>query len=310
VAPRRSISLRWWRRWVAQKNDEIRNPNSKAHYRHLREQARVLASIFVLLSCFVIRHSSFVIHPLMRSAARAIFLQLVVVVGVIALLGWAAHHFPVLETITRAQQRIGAMKWWGAVLYPLLLAACNLLLLPGGVLSIGSGVLFGLWWGFFLVWAGTVLGAALAFLLSRKFGRRWVEKRSLRDERWVALDAAVEREGWKIILLTQIHPLFPTSLLSYIYGITRIRFWPCMFWIAVGQAPGLFCYAYLGTLAQYGIRLARGQTHPQPVEYVVWIGGLVLTITATTLLARLAVRLLKEAGLTVGTAKSGKKPEN
>jgi uncharacterized membrane protein YdjX (TVP38/TMEM64 family) len=246
----------------------------------------------------------------MRSAARTVILQLVIVLGVIALLGWAAHHFPVLEMISRAQRKVGEMKWWGAVLYPLLLAACNLLLMPGGVLSVGSGVLFGLWWGFFLVWVGTVLGAAVAFLLSRKLGRRWVEKRAFRNERWVALDEAVAREGWKIILLTQVHPLFPTSLLSYIYGITRIRFWPCMLWVAVGQAPGLFCYAYFGTLAQYGIRLMRGQTHPRPVEYAVWIGGLLLTLTVTTLLARLAMRLLREAGL-VGNAGrvGGKKGE-
>src|SRR5205807_6054669 len=82
-----------------------------------------------------------------------------------------------------------------------------------------------------------------------------------------ALEPAVEREGWKLILLSQLHPLFPTSLMNYLYGLTRIRFRTCMIWIAIGQAPGLFLYAYLGTLGQLGLRLARGQTHPRMYEY-------------------------------------------
>jgi len=65
-----------------------------------------------------------------------------------------------------------------------------------------------------------------------------------------ALEPAVAREGWKIILLSQLHPLFPTSLLNYLYGLTRIRFRTCMLWVAIGQAPGLFLYAYVGTLGQ------------------------------------------------------------
>jgi uncharacterized membrane protein YdjX (TVP38/TMEM64 family) len=67
-----------------------------------------------------------------------------------------------------------------------------------------------------------------------------------------------------------------------------------MRWIALGQAPGLFLYAYLGTLTQLGLRVLRGQSHPHPIEYVLWIGGLVVTVVATAALARIALRLLAE----------------
>jgi uncharacterized membrane protein YdjX (TVP38/TMEM64 family) len=187
------------------------------------------------------------------------------------------------------------MGAWGGALYPLLFAACNILLLPGGVLAIGSGLFFGLWWGTALNIAGTVLGAAASFFISRKLGRGWLERHLLRHEKWNALDRAIAREGWKIIFPSQIHPLFPTSLLNYLYGVTRIRFRTCLLWIALGQAPGLFLYAYFGTLAQLGLRLWRGQTNPQTHEYVIWIGGLILTAIATTLLGRIALRLLAEA---------------
>jgi len=202
--------------------------------------------------------------------------------------------FPLVEWITQMQHRVAAMQFWGALLYPFLFAACNILLLPGGVVAMGGGLLFGLWWGTFLVLAGNLLGAAFAFGVSRCLGRAWLERKFQHSRRWRALDAAIEGQGWKIIFLSQVHPLFPTSLLNYLYGVTRIPFWSCMLWIALGQLPGLFLYAYLGTLAQLGIKLVEGKTHPFLHEYGIWFGGLFLTVAVTTALGRLALRLLAE----------------
>ena len=230
----------------------------------------------------------------MSQIKRALLVQLCGLVAVVMAGAWAIHHFPVVRYLSSAQQKIGAMEFWGGVLYPLLYAACNVLLLPGGILAVGSGLFFGLWWGFFINITGNVGGAAIAFLISRKLGRGWVEKRFFRDRKWAALDAAIARDGWKIIFFSQVHPLFPSSLLNYLYGITRIRFGTCMLWIALGQTPGLFLYAYLGTLTQLGLRVLRGKSHPHPVEYVIWIGGLVVTLAATTALARIALRLMAE----------------
>jgi uncharacterized membrane protein YdjX (TVP38/TMEM64 family) len=230
----------------------------------------------------------------MSQLKRALLLQFCGLALAFTAIVLLAHHFPVVGYVLRAQRKISAMQFWGGVLYPLLYAGCNVLLLPGGVLAVGSGFFFGLWWGFFLNVTGNVAGAAVAFLLARKLGRGWVERRFFQHRKWVVLDAAIARDGWKIIFLSQVHPLFPSSLLNYLYGITRMRFAPCMLWIALGQAPGLFLYAYLGTLGQLGLRLLRGKSHPQPLEYVIWIGGLVLTLAATLALARIALRLLAE----------------
>ena len=220
-----------------------------------------------------------------------------------------AHHYDLPGVLARMQQRLGAMEWWGALLYPLLVAACNLLLLPGSVLTLGSGLFFGLWWGTFLVLCGNVLGAAAAFGIGRLLGRAWVEKRILRKDKWARLDQAISREGWKIIFLSQVHPFFPTSLLNYFYGVTRVRFRTCMAWIALAQLPGIFMYAYLGTLAQLGIKLFEHKNHPQPHEYVVWIGGLLLTAVVSAGIGRIALRLLGEAGATLPeTADAAPKP--
>lgn len=230
----------------------------------------------------------------MSKFKRAVLLQMVGILSLLGLVVFLGHYFQLDHEIVHMQKRIDEMHAWGGVLYVPLYAVCNVLLLPGSILTLGSGLCFGLWWGFLLSLLGNVLGAAIAFGITRKLGRSWVEKKFMQYPKWRALDEAVTREGWKIIFLSQVHPLFPTSLLNYLYGITRIRFWPCMLWIAIGQTPGLFLYAYLGTLAQLGIQLARGKNHPHPIEYAVWFGGLLLSVIVATALGRVALRLMAE----------------
>jgi uncharacterized membrane protein YdjX (TVP38/TMEM64 family) len=168
------------------------------------------------------------------------------------------------------------------------------LLLPGGILSIGAGFFFGLWWGFFIVLLGNSIGAAVSFGLSHWFGTRYLGPRFSRSPMLQVLEKAVARDAWKIVFLCQLHPLFPTSLLNYLFGLTRIRFWPYMLWTAAGRAPGLFLYTYLGTLGQLGLNLARGRTHPRVVEYWTWGGAFAITVLLFILLTRMALRALRE----------------
>src|SRR5437763_12060706 len=207
----------------------------------------------------------------MIQVRRAIVLQLsgLLVVGIA--LFFLSRLFPLVDILAEIQQHV--MRWgvWSAICYPFLYAGCNVLLLPGGVLSVGAGFFFGLWWGFLIALVGNVTGAAISFFISRSLGRNWLKQRLFRNRTLVALEPAIEKEGWKIILLSQLHPLFPTSLLNYLYGLTRIRFRTCMLWGAIGQAPGLFLYSYLGTLGQYGLNLAAGKTHPKAIEDWIWL---------------------------------------
>src|SRR6059058_2954336 len=172
----------------------------------------------------------------MFEGRRALNVQLALFPIAIGLLLVLSCFFPLVDLVDAAQHRV--MHWgaWSRVCYPLLFAFCNVLLLPGGLLSIGGGFFFGLWWGFFIILVGNVSGAAIAFFLSRWLGHSWLRGKLRRNATLVALEPAVEREGWKIILLSQLHPLFPTSLLNYLYGLTRIRFRVCILWIAIGQA--------------------------------------------------------------------------
>src|SRR5256885_6611941 len=225
---------------------------------------------------------------------RAIIWQLggLLVVGIA--LFFLSRLFPLVDILADVQQHV--MRWgaWSAISYPLLYACCNVFLLPGGILSVGAGFFFGLWWGFALVLLGNSVGAAISFGLSHWLGRRYLNKRISTSPMLQVLDKAVARDAWKIIFLSQLHPLFPTSLLNYLFGLTRIRFWPYMLWTAVGRAPGLFLYTYLGTLGQLGLNLARGRSHPRSVEYWTWGGAFAITVLLFILLTRLALSALRE----------------
>ena len=231
----------------------------------------------------------------MAQIRRAIVLQLTGLILVVGILFFLSRVFPLVDLLAEVQQHV--MRWgaWSAICYPLLYACCNVLLLPGGVLSVGAGFFFGLWWGFLIALVGNVGGAAISFFISRWVGRQWLRRKLLRNRTLGALEPAVEREGWKIILLSQLHPLFPTSLLNYLYGLTRIKFRTCMLWVAIGQAPGLFLYSYLGTLGQLGLNLARGKTHPRAIEYVIWLGGFGAAAIILIMLGRIALRLIQQA---------------
>jgi uncharacterized membrane protein YdjX (TVP38/TMEM64 family) len=229
----------------------------------------------------------------LKKTNRVVWFQLFVVAAVIAIVIAAWSFFPVREILAVVQERV--MRWgiWGAICYPILYACCNVLLLPGGILRIGAGFFFGLWWGFFIALIGNVTGAAITLFIGRTIGRHWLQRRLERSKRLHAFGPVVEREGWKLILLSQLHPLFPTSLMSYLYGLTKIPFHTCMMWIAIGQVPGTFLHVYLGTLGQLGLRLARGQTHPRLYEYWVWGGGLLISLAILALMGRIALRVLR-----------------
>src|SRR4051794_36476743 len=113
----------------------------------------------------------------MRHLRRAMFLQFGGVVGGAGIFLLLSRFLPVGAWIDAVQERV--MQWgaWSAICYPLLYACCNVLLLPGGVLSVGGGFFFGLWWGFLITLVGNVTGAAIAFFISRYLGKRWLERK-------------------------------------------------------------------------------------------------------------------------------------
>lgn len=230
----------------------------------------------------------------MRPAAKATFVQIIVAILVVAAVIWLAQSAPFLGAVEETEN---VVRRWGAlsvIVYPLLVMAATVLFLPGGVLSLGGGFFFGLWWGTVLVLVGNLLGAAVAFWVGQKLGRRFVREKILCDDRWAALDSAISRRGPRIIFFSQLNPLFPTSLFNYLYGLTKVGFWTCLKWVALGRLPGIFLYCYFGTLGQLGVRILRGDSVPGPTDYVLWGGGLLVTIAVAAVLGHTATKVIED----------------
>src|SRR3954466_4904421 len=131
----------------------------------------------------------------MLSVRRIIFWQGAAAVAAIALTFTLSRFFPVITCVEALQERVASWGAWGAVCYPLLFAACNILLLPGGILAVGGGFFFGLWWGFLIVLVGNLVATAVSFALSRWIAKRWFQQKLSHNATLRALGPAVERES-------------------------------------------------------------------------------------------------------------------
>ena len=198
-----------------------------------------------------------------------------------------------LLALVEAMRSAGA---WGALLYVAAYVAACVLLLPGSVITLAAGFAYGPVQGTLLVMAASMLGAMAAFVLGRTVLRGPIERRLAHQPRVAAVDRAVGAQGFKVVLLLRLSPLFPFSLLNYALGLTRVSLRTYALASLVGMFPGTLLYVYLGSLVTSAAELAGGR-RPQggPYGQLLFWGGLAATVVATVLITRTARRALTQA---------------
>jgi len=132
----------------------------------------------------------------------------------------------------------------GPLLFMLIYAVGTVFFLPGSVLTLTGGALFGPVWGTLYNLTGATIGATLAFLIARYLAAHWVEKKT--GGRLRQLKEGVEGEGWRFVAFVRLVPLFPFNLLNYALGITRIRLSHYIIASYLFMLPGAIAYTYLG----------------------------------------------------------------
>jgi uncharacterized membrane protein YdjX (TVP38/TMEM64 family) len=232
----------------------------------------------------------------MAMAARSI-IKIGVIALAIAAIFAAARLLPLASWLEVFNRWVGDLGFAGMVLFAVVYALATVLLLPGSLLTLAGGATFGLLRGFVTVWIGATLGAALAFLVSRYLAREPVESWIQSKPSFLAVDQAVAKQGWKIVLLTRLSPVFPFNFQNYAYGLTRVSFWHYALASWLGMAAGTFLYVYLGTLGKSGLEAAAGTEGVQGLKLVIQAIGLLATVAVTILITRTARRALKEAGV-------------
>lgn len=174
-----------------------------------------------------------------RGRAKFIALILFIMVLVLAMKFSSMGQWLTRENLTQWIESAGI---WGPLVYIVIYSIAPSLLLPGLPLTVAGGVLFGPFWGIVYTSVGATIGAALAFLVARHMGREWVEGFLKQGSRWRELDGRVETQGWKIVAITRLIPLFPFNLLNYAFGLTRIKFTHYVAASFVFMLPGITAY--------------------------------------------------------------------
>ena len=143
----------------------------------------------------------------------------------------------------RLRQWIAGYGYWGPVVYLLVLLTVPPLFLPGLPITLAGGILFGALWGSIYIAFGATGGAVLAFLVARYLARDWVAGK-LAGSRLASLDDRVAQQGWKIVALTRLIPVFPFFILNYAFGLTKISLAAYTLATFFGMIPMTIAYAY------------------------------------------------------------------
>jgi len=186
-------------------------------------------------------------------------------------------------------QRIGP---WGAVLLGAAYIPAALLFVPGSLLTLGAGFALGVGLGTVAVSIGSTLGASAAFLAGRTLARGFIEAKISHNPRFRAIDQAVKHEGFKIVLLTRLSPVFPFNLLNYAFGLTPVSLRDYFLASWLGMLPGTVMYVYLGSAAKNLADLAAGKALGETGQQVLFGVGLLATVAVTVAVTRVAKRAL------------------
>jgi uncharacterized membrane protein YdjX (TVP38/TMEM64 family) len=190
---------------------------------------------------------------------------------------------------------VEGLGFWGPIVFVLGYIGATLAFVPGSVLTLASGAIFGLLEGTFYVFFAATVGATLAFLIARHAARSLIEKRIEGDARFAAIDRAVEAEGRKIVFLLRLSPVFPFNLLNYALGLTRVRLVD-YFVASIGMIPGTLLYVYTGKIIGDVAAVAAGAGPERGLGSWLLIGvGLAATLVVTIIVTRIARRALAEA---------------
>lgn len=182
----------------------------------------------------------------------------------------------------------------GVILFILAYILATIFFLPGSLLTLGAGAIFGLFWGTVYASIASTTGAFLACYLGRGLLRNKIEKKIADNRKFRAIDSAIEKEGWKIVFLTRLSPVFPFNLLNYAYGLTKIKLTHYVIASWVGMIPGTILYVYLGSFTTNLAKLGITKDSETGYTIVFRAIGLVATALVTIYVTNISKKALKK----------------
>ena len=182
----------------------------------------------------------------------------------------------------------------GGVIYAIVYILGTALFFPGLPLTLGAGFLYGAIIGTVVVSPASVAGATLAFLIARYFARDWVTRRLKKYPQAAAMDRAIEKNGFKAVILLRLQPVLPFNILNYALGLTSIRLRDYMLASWIGMFPATVLYVYLGSVMNDISDLLRGRPNSGMAGRLLLWGGLAAIVVLVWWLSRIARKVLRE----------------
>ncbi len=219
-------------------------------------------------------------------------LIMMVLLITISLLSFFSFNIPELsQTFLQWLKNLGSFQ---VMIFILIYSCATVLMVPGSILTLGAGIIFGIWWGSIYVFIAASCGAILAFLIGRYLFRDWVFQLIENNPKFAAIDSAVAQSGLKIVFLTRLSPIFPFTFLNYAFGVTQVSLTDYIIGL-IGMIPGTIMYVYFGYLAGNIATLGIGnQPTPQTLTWIKLGFGLITTVIVTIYLTKIAKKALDE----------------
>ena len=225
----------------------------------------------------------------MKQHGRPILLAIMIVIMLVAIV-----LLPVTEWLALGIVWIEAHRTLAWIVYLAIYIIATVLVVPVSILTLAAGYLFGLPLGVVLASIGSVLGASGALLVGRFFVREWVAKRIADLPRFRALDQATRHEGFLIVFLTRLSPLFPFNLINYGLALTSVRVRDYFFATWLGMLPITILYTYVGSVAKNLTELTSGGLQNGGFSRTLVLVGLAASVVLTVLITRKATRTLSQ----------------
>jgi uncharacterized membrane protein YdjX (TVP38/TMEM64 family) len=200
-----------------------------------------------------------------------------------------------VESLLRAVQDWAETSGpWALLLVTGALVVGILLLLPSSLMMMLAGFLFGPLWGLAVIWVAGLIASTVAFWIARGLARPWIERRVRGKGFFVAIDRAIERKGFLVVLLTRLVMLLPYQVLNYTLGLTGVGFRAYLLGTNLGMLPPMFLFVYLGSSAADLAAVLDGRVSLDRSEVVVALAGFAAVIGVVALIIRSASRVLRE----------------
>lgn len=184
---------------------------------------------------------------------------------------------------------------WGPVVLAIAYIPLTVLAVPASVLTLGGGYLFGLPLGFIADSAGATIGATAAFLLGRTIGKSYVMSKLKNYPKFQAVAIAIQKSGFKIVLLLRLVPLLPFNMLNYLLSVTPVNLGAYILATWLGMMPITFAFVYVGTTLKDLSDVTHGWNEVSTAR-LGFIGlGLIVSVVLIMSITRIAKASLDKA---------------